>query len=221
MDKIELYKGKTAYVEFVTDDDTSYIIRAYIIDDENKRVEVGSCYFDIERFYQRKLRDEERLAKAQYFGGIMKTPETSEILVRKRDEHKYNIKGHTLIFKTKGRYEKFPLKFAKCHLEFIQVTHIDYLKVGLGTAMLKIMKQFALMNKCYEIYAHFQPYGMFANCSRTFYKKNGFSFDYDAHEQKSYVTLFLPNPKDLTKVRTPIQSKTTPTVQAKYAGGKQ
>lgn len=203
--RIELYGGKHVFLEFVYDDDTSYIIRAYDSNEETREV-VGCCYFDIEKLFQRKLSQEERLANAVYFGGIAKTPETSELFVTKKDLHKYNINDNILTFRTHGVDRQFPLKFAKCKLELIEIKRKDFFKTGLGTAMLNVMQSFAIANDCFEIYALFCPLGDFASGSRKFYVKNGFTFDYDPCDHKTYATKFLPK---MTKTNIVTPAKTT------------
>lgn len=185
--RIELFGGKHALIEFVFDDDTSYIIRAY--DDEMNVV--GCCYFDIEKLFQRQLSPEERLANAKYRGSLEKTPKTCELFVTKKDLHKYNIKENVLIFKTHGVEKPFPLKWAKCKLDLIEIKRKDFFMVGLGTAMYKIMEDFALKNDCTQIYAHFQPIGQFSSGSRKFYEHNGFTIEFDPVDQKQYATKII------------------------------
>lgn len=193
--RIELFSGKHALLEMVFDDDTSYIIRAY--DDEMNVV--GCCYFDIEKLFQRQLSPEERLANAKYRGGLEKTPKTSELLVTKKDLHKYNVKDNILTFRTRGIDKHFPLKWAKCKLELIEIKRKDFFMVGLGTAMYKIMEDFALKNDCSQIYAHFQPIGQFSSGSRRFYEHNGFSIEFDPSEQQHIATKILPSNEKSTK----------------------
>ncbi len=193
--RIELFYGKHAFIEMIFDDDTSYIIRAY---DDDKNV-VGCCYFDIEKLYQRQLTQEERLSNSPHFGGIDKTPETSELFVTKKDLHKYNISDNVLTFRTRGSVKTFPLKWAKCKLELIQIKRKDFFMVGLGTAMYKIMEDFAIKNDCTQIYAHFQPIGEFSSGSRRFYNHNGFSIEFDPIDQKHYATKPLPQKEKSAK----------------------
>ena len=192
--KIDLYGGKSVFLEMILDDDTSYIIRAYSGLDV-----VGVCYFDIEKFYQRKLSHDERLANAPFFGGIEKTPKTCEILTTKKDKDKYIIKDNLLLFKSRGKWHYFPLQWAKCELELIEIKHKDFFKTGLGTAMLKTMEEFILQDGCTQIYAHFQPIGAFAKGSRKFYERNGFSIEHDPCDQKDYATKFLSKSTLATK----------------------
>ena len=202
--RVELFYGKHAFLEFVFDDATSYIVRAYDTNDKNKTV-VGCCYFNIEKLFQRQLRPEERLASAPYFHGLEKTPKTTEIYVTKRDMHKYRIDGDVLTFRTKGRDEQFPLKFAKCHLESIEIKKKEFFQTGLGTAMLKTMEAFAIANSCFQIYAHFQPYGDFACGSRRFYNRNGFTIEYDPCDNKQYATKLLPK-KEKSSTASPTKN---------------
>lgn len=194
---VELVGGKHAKLEFVTDDDTSYIIRAY--DDENNVV--GSCYFDIEKLFQRHLSDDERIAVSSYFGGLEKTPTTSEVYVTKKDLPRYEIDGRVLSCKTHGVMQKFPLKFAKCHLESIEIKSEEFFKTGLGFAMLGVMEKFARANDCFQIYATFCPFGKFASGSRKFYERNGFSIEYDPCDHKQYATKPLPQ-KEISKTNS-------------------
>ncbi len=188
--RIELFGGKHAFLEFVSDDTTSYIVRAYDCDSEERNV-VAVCYFDIERLFQRHLSENEILKNAQYFGGIEKTPKTSELFLKKKDLPNYNIKNNILIFKTHGIDKLFPLKFAKCYLESIEIKNEEYFKVGLGSAMLKVVEAFAIANDRYMMYAHYAPYGKFQTGTKNFYMKNGFIKEFDACDGKMYANKFL------------------------------
>jgi len=196
--RVELFMGKHAFLEFVEDDSTSYIIRAY---DDDMNV-VGCCYFDIESLFQRNLSENERIEKSPFFGGLEKTPKTSEIYVTKATLDKYDIDGKILTFISKGKTLKFLLKFARCRLGLIEIKRRDFFKTGLGTTMLKVMENFATQHFCTSVYAHYQPLGDFSSGSRRFYDRNGFKIEYDPCDHKNYASKELAPAKTNTTPRT-------------------
>ena len=188
MEEISLYNGKKAYLEYVNDNPQSFIIRAK---DCHGNV-VGTCYFNIEKLFKRKLSEEERQERSAYFGGLDNTPVTESIYIDNYTKRNYKIEQNVLYDKKDGKEIAYYFDFAKCHLQIIEIKDKEYFKTGLGTLMFKVMEQFAIQEQCFQIYARYQPYGDFASGTHSFYIKNGFTIEADHVDRKCYATKNLP-----------------------------
>lgn len=188
VENFSLYKNKEVSLEYLNVNPQSFIIKAK---DCHGNV-VGSCYFNIEKLFKRKLSEKERQEKSAYYGGLDKTPMTESIYIDNYTKRTYKIEQNVLYDKKGGKEIPYYFEFAKCHLKIIEIKDKEYFKTGLGTLMFKVMEKFAIQEQCSQIYARYQPYGDFASGTRSFYIKNGFTIEADHVDKKCYATKNLP-----------------------------
>lgn len=188
MKKITLSNSEPVTLIFKNDDPHSYIIEAYNQND----IRVGYCYFNIIKTFERDLTEDELAMLRRVCSNPHKT---STLIIDKSDKDDFQIANDILYYVNKNKIEEFNLTSAKCHMELISVEQKEYSNVGLGTTMFKEMEEFALREKCTEIYAIYEPYGAFADISPYFYQNNGFRIYYDLKRMCSCAT------KDLTQHR--------------------
>lgn len=73
-----------------------------------------------------------------------------------------------------------------CNLGWIEIEDENYIKIGLGSEMLKVAEKVAVEKGAFHISARIQPFGQFASRTNDFYTKNGFTVEYDPMDRKVY-----------------------------------
>ena len=70
----------------------------------------------------------------------------------------------------------------------IEIEDKDYVKIGLGSEMLKMVEDIAKNAGIFSLNARIQPFGEFSYRTIDFYKKNGFEVEFDPCDRKVYGT---------------------------------
>lgn len=160
-EKVKLKNGKVATISLIATKD-NYIISAV---DDNCGI-VGKCVFEIatREIKQLKRMKSEDLTEAKY-------------LVKEKNKLNNEI-SCSIISKAELMGNNFQIDVATtvCNLNQIEILHEDYFKVGLGSLMIRKMKEFARLEHCQEISGRFYPNGNFWHGAADFYARNGFSF---------------------------------------------
>lgn len=74
------------------------------------------------------------------------------------------------------------------NLGWIEIEDKDYVKIGLGSEMLKMVEDIAKNAGIFSLNARIQPFGEFSYRTIDFYKKNGFEVEFDPCDRKVYGT---------------------------------
>ncbi len=62
----------------------------------------------------------------------------------------------------------------ECFLTFIEVNLPNYIKKGIGTALLKFVECDARRRGCTHMSGHFEPFDQYADYAKDFYKRNNY-----------------------------------------------
>ena len=172
-EKVKLKNGKFVTIALIATKD-NYIICAV---DDNSRI-VGKCVFEI------VTREVKRLSSGKF-----KNSTEGKYLVKEKNKLSNGI-SCLIISEEELKENNFLIDVQTdiCKLNQIEILHEDFFKVGLGSIMIKKMKNFAKIGHCQEINGWFFPNGNFWHGAADFYAKNGFSFIKKKSGQ-TYITI--------------------------------
>ena len=83
--------------------------------------------------------------------------------------------------------ENHELKEVYCRLYSIGIEEDEFYRVGLGSALIKQVEEYALAKNCHKIEGWFSPIDRDNEATKRFYERNGFKFKRDEEHQKTLV----------------------------------
>lgn len=180
---IELKNDSVAIID-ISQNGNEYYITAF---DENKK-QIGYCYFSILRTYSRPISEEARIRYANSHKISIDFAPTEQIITLDNKFNDYIIKDNILTL-SNGR--EYNLKKICCKLSKIAILDARFIGVGLGSVMYEELERIAREYNCEYIKAMYYPNGDFLFSTKSFYDRNGFTFN--TQGQLTYVYKELKN----------------------------
>ncbi len=146
---------------------------------------VAKCHFDIVKKFSRNLTTQElelteklksyKLYRNNKFN-LTITSKTLSIYKNNIHDNLLTLDNHTYI-----------LEDTFCRLDNIEICDDKYYKVGLGSAIIKHLSNYAKASGCKRIQGWYYPNGRFEEGAKDFYIRNGFEFVQDEYNNKTNV----------------------------------
>lgn len=122
---------------------------------------------------------------------IVKTLKNNERITISFKENSYNYKSFTAFNNKNQEIGSITFVFSgkTCWISRIEVTDINYSRIGLGSILLNLTEKFAIKNGKRNMDGTFRPFGELGWFAKSFYEKNGYQIYKDGYE--TYISKYL------------------------------